>query len=1202
MRPIRLEFAGLQSYRELQVIDFADLLGGGLFGIFGPTGSGKSTILDAITLAMYGRVGRAERGTIGIMNQGENRLTVKFAFSLGSEATYRVERSYRREKETESVRSEHCRLIEIVGGLERVLADKERDVNEQVAEILGLKLEDFTRAVVLPQGQFAEFLQLSGRDRTQMLQRIFSLAQYGDKLNQRLKRRIEALNQQLIGVQGEQLGLGDASAEAVARAEEQLQEAETRVAVAEQELAAMEESFRTWEKVWELQQELTAVVEALARWQERTPEADGWRLELAGARRAELVRPHLELERQARRQAEQAEVRLAEIEQALARAVAAEREAAAAHEAARTRRSQEGPALTERRIQLQQAVALEATLSEIRQQVATLSERVAKGERATAEVAAQISAGEAALAELAGTEAALRSRQSAAEVDADHRARMLEARRLLDRLREAEQALVEARRRLEARQQQRQQVRRAAEQARAERDSAQVRYEQHEQALKRLEEAPPATDEELRSQAAWLSQAEERIRAVVQAVAVVAQRQTEQEQRTAETARLTGDAAGAALAEAHARQGLDDARQGLVEARTQLEDANRHEHAVALIQSLTPDQPCPVCGSTEHPRPATAEATIDLAAARATVERAEQAVRQAEQALEQAVRHRADAEGRAATARRLEQEAGESIAQAGTQLAEARARLPETWRTLSPEALPDALRQQQVEQDDRRQRYQAWQTELTALRQGRDDQGRIAATAAAEASGRDATLSAAERSLFESEAEATAQTATVDGRRAEFDQGRGEHDAAGIEAEQRRIEAADREAAGLRQEMERLRRLREAAEQELADGRRNHEKYAQVLQDLKVEREKAQARLEETESQWQARTGGQPAAPQLQAVEQSLQRLEQAEADATGARELAERALGKASSDQAAAYREREISVQRLTEAAEGLGNALAAAGFADQGAARAGLRSPERQAELERALTEYEREGDRWQSRQTILTVQLNGRSLSPEQWQDWQDRREQSRTALAQQRDERTRAKQVRDDLQAKQRRWQELEEQRTLLTTSLNNLEDLRSLLRGNAFVDFLAEEQMSRVAAEASVRLGQLSRHRYALETESGGGFVIRDDGNGGARRAVTTLSGGETFLTSLSLALALSAQIQLRGHYPLEFFFLDEGFGTLDPELLDVVISTLERLHFENLHVGVISHVPELRSRLQRRVIVEPAEPGGRGSRARLELA
>ena len=65
MRPIKLQFSGLNSYRSLQVVDFAALGGEGLFGIFGPTGSGKSSILDAITLALYGAVDRASNNTRG---------------------------------------------------------------------------------------------------------------------------------------------------------------------------------------------------------------------------------------------------------------------------------------------------------------------------------------------------------------------------------------------------------------------------------------------------------------------------------------------------------------------------------------------------------------------------------------------------------------------------------------------------------------------------------------------------------------------------------------------------------------------------------------------------------------------------------------------------------------------------------------------------------------------------------------------------------------------------------------------------------------------------------------------------------------------------------------------------------------------------------------------------------------------------------
>ncbi|WP_425474376.1 SbcC/MukB-like Walker B domain-containing protein [Sporomusa termitida] len=145
-------------------------------------------------------------------------------------------------------------------------------------------------------------------------------------------------------------------------------------------------------------------------------------------------------------------------------------------------------------------------------------------------------------------------------------------------------------------------------------------------------------------------------------------------------------------------------------------------------------------------------------------------------------------------------------------------------------------------------------------------------------------------------------------------------------------------------------------------------------------------------------------------------------------------------------------------------------------------------------------------------------------------------------------------------------------------------------------------MELVARQASERLKQITRHRYALELNSDGGFLIRDDANGGVRRPVSTLSGGETFQAALALSLALSAQIQLKGKYPLEFFFLDEGFGSLDQQALDVAMTTLEKLHIERLTIGIISHVSELKQRLPRRLVVEPAEPAGRGSRVWVEEA
>ena len=84
--------------------------------------------------------------------------------------------------------------------------------------------------------------------------------------------------------------------------------------------------------------------------------------------------------------------------------------------------------------------------------------------------------------------------------------------------------------------------------------------------------------------------------------------------------------------------------------------------------------------------------------------------------------------------------------------------------------------------------------------------------------------------------------------------------------------------------------------------------------------------------------------------------------------------------------------------------------------------------------------------------------------------------------------------------------------------------------------------------------KISGGNYALEINESAEFIIRDNKNGGAIRPSDTLSGGEMFITSLALALALSSSIQLNGAAPLEFFFLDEGFGSLDDDLLDTVMN------------------------------------------------
>jgi exonuclease SbcC len=156
-----------------------------------------------------------------------------------------------------------------------------------------------------------------------------------------------------------------------------------------------------------------------------------------------------------------------------------------------------------------------------------------------------------------------------------------------------------------------------------------------------------------------------------------------------------------------------------------------------------------------------------------------------------------------------------------------------------------------------------------------------------------------------------------------------------------------------------------------------------------------------------------------------------------------------------------------------------------------------------------------------------------------------------------------------------------------------------LRANELVAWIQEEALRRLAEEGSRHLAQLSQGRYALRLGPGGAaadaradqdFFVLDQWNGDSIRSVRTLSGGETFLASLALALALAESLARlspgdRARDALESLFLDEGFGTLDAETLDTVVSAIDALHGGQRTVGIVTHVRELAERLPARLEV-----------------
>jgi PAS domain S-box-containing protein len=132
-----------------------------------------------------------------------------------------------------------------------------------------------------------------------------------------------------------------------------------------------------------------------------------------------------------------------------------------------------------------------------------------------------------------------------------------------------------------------------------------------------------------------------------------------------------------------------------------------------------------------------------------------------------------------------------------------------------------------------------------------------------------------------------------------------------------------------------------------------------------------------------------------------------------------------------------------------------------------------------------------------------------------------------------------------------------------------------------------QHFSRFFTPEDVQAGQPADRRR----NGPGQRVVIDRDNAGERRSTDTISGGETFLTSLSLALELSAQVQRAvGAIHLDCLFIDEGFGTLDPEALRVVADAVRSLQVGGRMVGIVTHIPELREEFDQRLVV--AKNGG----------
>ena len=1170
MKPIKLEVKGLNSFIDKQVVEFDKLTERGLFGIFGPTGSGKSTILDGITLALYGDIARKSSNYINTNCDG---VYVSYEFQItGNEVKrYRVDREFKRDNKSGGIRNKSSKIIDITGGVENVLEEKAKAVTSKCEEIIGLKLDDFMRTVVLPQGKFSEFLKLEGKERRNMLERLFNLRKYGDDLSSKLSFEIRKEKDKMNVLEGQLKGYEGISEEALKAKEEEIKEINLSIKSKEELLNKIKKEFEEAEKVWNTQKELydkRIEEESLVS---RSEEIKSFKERVEISNKADKVIVFINNLEEILKEINKEDLKFNELNKKLEELINLREENKLKFEEVSKKKEEKLPDLRLKKEKLLESQKERDILFEIKADGVKLKEACKKIFEDRSKCDTKLNSIEENEKRLNEELKAKEERKEELFVHEEFKNKINSGLFILSSYEGLDKQFNEIK-------------------------SEEVELKKY---IKNLTEDKEKSEKDLKVKIESLGKTRDKLESLLKETPGDSNSILEKQIKLGEYREKINkykEIKNSLEESLKSKNNFEEKLKALENQKLLLEKEVRElkeyinkvkveELAHKLRENLVDGECCPVCGSTHHELNKVEKINLEESNEKTTL------LESKEEKLKELILEFSKIEATLEYENKKIEELNISIEEVGEVNEERLKSLEEEFNTLKDKIEEFNLKKENLEKD------------LEKLKEEKNNLENI--------------FNKAEVILCEKivrEKEIASKIKELDKelklKNSELNSIKNELKIEDIKLENELILKKEKEKNLLEKEIRILRTQLEESNK-IKDELR--EKRDALKEDYLSQKSLLDGKVEvyrEKERMIKGALKGliDEALPiekidikgLLEDLQLEIDYIEKAYLNLSEEKEKLEKAFNNMNQE-VAVTKERVNSLNLRKENEEKKVNlALEEEGFKTILEVKEGILSKDEKEKLKTLIEEYDNNLIKIKANIELLIKKLNGKSLTEEEWTRVLQEKNNTEKELKEVEELKIRLVTESESIKKK------LEEQRDILHIKAKQehklalLSDLEKLFKGKKFVEFIAANQLKYISIEASKKLKDITNGVYGLEVDENGKFIIRDYKNGGAERDASTLSGGETFLASLALALSLSSQIQLKGTAPLELFFLDEGFGTLDDNLLDVVMNSLERLHHERLSVGIISHVESIKNRVPVKLILTPAEAGIGGSKVKIE--